>query len=388
MIRQSNASPELSYIGPRGSNGKGIAPFVFAMDALADVLPDLYQLGIQGFDDADNLAAWAVAGRRMGYAMDATPTAPLTTASVLTPIQFLQNWLPGFISVITQARKIDELIGVATVGAWEDEEIVQGIKEPLAKSQLYSDLGNVPLSGYNATWERRTIVRIEQGMRSGILDAARASRIKINDAEEKRGSAALQLEIDRNTIGFYGYNSGLNRTYGFLNDPNLPAAGQFPAGTSGSRAWSGKTFQEICADIRLMISTERSQSGATIDPQKTAITLAVPSDQVDYLSTTATNGSGQSVSEWLRQAYSKVRVVDAPELTNAVGGASVAVMYAESVDDTASTDDKRVWLHAVPTRFRVLGVQQMVKGLEEDYTMASAGAYLKRPYAVVRKLFA
>jgi hypothetical protein len=50
--------------------------------------------------------------------MDAL-TALQTTASIADPVQFLQTWLPGFVYVITQARKIDEITGVATVGSWE-----------------------------------------------------------------------------------------------------------------------------------------------------------------------------------------------------------------------------------------------------------------------------
>ena len=35
-------------------------------------------------------------------------------------------------------------------------------------------------------------------------------------------------------------------------------------------------------------------------------------------------------------------------------------------------------------KFRVLGVQQLAKGYEEDYTNATAGVLLKRPWAVTR----
>ena len=36
----------------------------------------------------------------------------VTTASIGTPVQFLQNWLPGFVFVVTAARKIDDIIGL------------------------------------------------------------------------------------------------------------------------------------------------------------------------------------------------------------------------------------------------------------------------------------
>ncbi len=67
----------------------------------------------------------------------------VTTGTVGTPVQFLQNWLPGFVFVITAARKIDDIIGLMVTGAWEDEQIVQGILDcmvfllSMAKKLLY-----------------------------------------------------------------------------------------------------------------------------------------------------------------------------------------------------------------------------------------------------------
>src|SRR5690606_30608572 len=60
---------------------------------------------------------------------DVGPSAPalsgLTTPSIAAQIQFLQTWLPGFVQATTAARNIDKFIGMQTVGAWEDEEVVQ-----------------------------------------------------------------------------------------------------------------------------------------------------------------------------------------------------------------------------------------------------------------------
>ena len=46
-----------------------------------------------------------------GYGMDTDLVTPLTTASITTPVQFLQAWLTGFTEVITAARRIDDLGG-------------------------------------------------------------------------------------------------------------------------------------------------------------------------------------------------------------------------------------------------------------------------------------
>ncbi len=359
-------SHELSYVGPRA-----VGSIVMTAADCANYA-DLRDIGI-------NLSPQMVGKMMAGVAMDDT-TGLITTASIGTPIQFLQAWLPGFVRTLTQARKIDELIGVSVVGKWEDEEIVQGILEPLGKAVPYGDYTNIPLSSYNTEWARRTVLRFEQGFKVGVLEEARASRIKVSVAAEKRGAAATSLDIERNRIGFYGYNGGTNRTYGFLNDPTLPAYIAAAAGVGGT-TWALKTFLEITADIRAMVARLRTATGDNIDPKKTPITLALASAVIDYLSVTSVYGN--SVQQWITETYPKMRVESAPELTAANGGANVAYMYPERIEDGAS-DDSRVWLQAVPSRFQPLGVEKGAKGYVEDFTNATAGVMVKRPYAIQR----
>ena len=304
----------------------------------------------------------------------------VTTGTVGTPVQFLQNWLPGFVFVITAARKIDDIIGIQITGAWEDEQVVQGVLERTGFSSVYGDYTSVPLSSWNTNFNYRTVVRFEEGMKVGNLEAARAARLQVDDAGMKREAAALALEIIRNTVGFSGFNSGSNNTYGFLNDPGLGSYVQVPSGVAG-RTWAVKTFLEICTDIRTAIVTLRTQSQDTIDPEKVDLTLAVATDAVDWLSTTS--DFGISVRDWLREAYPRIRVVSAPQLNNAYTNLNVFYLQADKIDDM-STDGGRVWIQPVPTKFQVLGVQQLAKAYEEDYSNATAGAMCKRPYAVVR----
>lgn len=305
----------------------------------------------------------------------------VTTASTATPVQFLQNWLPGFVFVVTAARKIDDIIGIMITGSWEDEQIVQGILERVGAGQPYGDYTNVPLSSWNTNFNYRTVVRFEEGMKVGILESARAARMLVDDAGMKREAAALNLEINRNAIGFYGFNAGDNNTYGYLNDPGLGSYVEVANGAASSPLWSTKTFLEICKDIRTAIVALRTNSQDTIDPEKIDLTLAVATASVDWLSTTS--DFGISVRDWLRQAYPRIRVVSAPQLNSAYSSDNVFYLHADVINDM-STDGGRVWIQPVPTKFQVLGVQQLAKGYEEDYSNATAGAMCKRPYAVVR----
>ena len=313
--------------------------------------------------------------------MDADLVAPVTTASITTPVQFLQAWLPGFVEDVTAARKIDELVGVVTQGSWEDEEVVQGILERAGDPQLYGDYTNIPLSSWNVNYVRRTIVRFEEGMQVGRLEEMRAAAIRTNSAENKRAAAARALEVERNRIGFNGFNSGNNRTYGFLNDPQLPAFVTVATGVGGV-TWALKTFLEIVSDLLTAYAQLRTQSQDIIDPTSDPITLAVATDAVDRLATVSQFGN--SVMDWINKTYPKTRIVSAPELNDG-NGSSVGVfyMYAETVSDTGS-DDNRTFIQVVPNKFLTLGVDQRAKDYVEDYANATAGIMTKRPYAVVR----
>lgn len=343
------------------------------MDAGMAIVHDLRRLGVN-FEERDV--------RDMMAAMDANVLQPTINAgSMTTPAQFLQNWLPGIIRTITAARKIDELVGITVGGSWEDEEVIQTILEPTGLAVPYGDYTNVPLSSWQNSYERRTIVRFEEGLRVGRLEDARASRININSAAEKRAAAALALELQRNRVGFYGYNGGNNRTYGYLNDPNLPAYVTVATGTGGT-TWATKTFLEITADIRSALASLRTNSGDMIDPETTSITLAVATNSVDYLS--VTSEFGNSVRDWMRTTYPRVRVVSAPELNGANGGANVFYLYADGVND-GSSDGGQTFAQFVPAKFQTLGVEQQAKAYIEDYTNALGGVMVKRPFAVVRR---
>lgn len=363
MAKQSQ---EKSYIGPRqvGSvsmDANDVADFA-ALSEIGINLPkqQVVDMARWAMDDAQGL---------------------ITTASMTTPIQFLQNWLPGFVKTLTAARKIDELVGISTIGSWEDEEIVQGVQEPVGNAVPYGDYSNVPLSDWNVNFERRSVVRYEKGLKVGTLEEARAGRIRINTAAEKRAAAGLALEIERNKVGFYGYNSGANRTYGFLNDPNLPAYVTVATGAASSTLWSSKTFLEITKDIRVAAAKLQNQSQDVINPEDVETTLAVPTATYGYLS--VTSDFGISVRDWISKTYPKMRVVSAPQLNAANGSANVFYLYAESIAD-GSSDDGRVFLQVVPAKFMAVGVEKQSKAYVEDYTNATAGVMVKRPFAIVR----
>jgi hypothetical protein len=305
----------------------------------------------------------------------------VTVPSIATPIQFLQYWLPGFTFVVTAPRMIDEFIGISMGGQWHDEQIVQGILERVGQAVPYGDLTNIPYSSWNTNFVTRTVVRFEEGMQVGRLETARSAQMRVDNAGMKREAAALELDIIRNQVGFFGFNNGDNQTYGFLNDPGEPNYVEVAVGASTSTLWSTKTFLEIVKDIRTAVVALRTNSQGLINPEKLQLTLAVAVAAVDQLSTVT--DFGISVTEWLKKAYPNIRVTSAPQLNGANASLNVFYLFAEKLSDM-STDDGRIFIQSVQTKFQVTGVEQLAKSYKEDYTNAMAGVMCKRPYGVVR----
>ena len=122
----------------------------------------------------------------ISVALDAGITQPVTTPSNGTPVQFLQEFLPGVVNILTVVRKADQVAPVVTAGEWHFEEIVLKTMEHTSNPELYSDHGGVPLVSFNETYERRQVVRFELGVQQNPLADARAAATGTVPQNEKR----------------------------------------------------------------------------------------------------------------------------------------------------------------------------------------------------------
>lgn len=334
-------------------------------------LNDLSKLGI-GMDNAARIDIERVLG---GTAMDAAPVLQ-TTASIPGPIQFYQYWVPKAVEIITAARAIDDLIGRDIEGSFEDEEIVTRIIEKTGKAEPYTDTTNIPFSSYNPNYERRNVVRFESGLKTGYLEDMRASKSMINDHDLKSQAVAESIAITLNEVGFYGYAAGTNKTYGFLNEPSLPAYTTVAAGASGT-TWATKTFEQITGDIKTAVAELQNKLGGLFKPNKEAFTIAIALECEQYLYTMNAYSS-KSVMEWIKDTYPNVKVEAVLELNGANGGSNVMYVYADSVNGN------KVFKQSVQDALRLIGIEKHAKGTIEDYACATAGTILQYPIAVVR----
>ena len=334
---------------------------------------DLSMLGI----GMDNSAKAEIMQRLSGsVGMDAAP-ALQTAASIPGPIQFFQYWVPKAVDVITAAREIDDLIGRDIEGSFDDEEIITRILEKTGKAEPYTDTTNIPFASWNPNYERRTINRFELGLRTGYLEEMRASKSMINDHDLKAQAVAEGIAITLNEIGFYGYSTGDNKTFGFLNDPALGAYTTVATGAGGSTTWASKTFAEITADIKTAVAALQNQLAGRFNPKEEVFTIAIALEADQYLNTDNLYSS-KTVLQWIKENYPNARVKAIYELNGANGSSNVMYVYADSVNGN------KTFKQSVQDVFRLVGVEKHAKGTIEDYACATAGVICQVPVGVVR----
>ena len=311
----------------------------------------------------------------MQYAQDAAPST-VTKPSAATPVQFLQHFLPEVIRVVTRARVADRLFGRDIAGSWAQEEIVATVLEHIGQARPYGDKTNNNLASYNTNFERRSIVRFEEDVEVGILEEERSAMMRVNSAAEKRLASAESLAIAMNDVAFNGYNGGANKTYGALNDPNLPSYVTVAQGAGGQTTWPTKTFEEIAADIKTAFAALRVRSGSNFDPENDESVLGIADAAVDMLSTP--NQYGKTVKEWIAENYPKCRIVSVPQFSGANGSANVFYLFAERIRE------RKVINQYVQDTLRLLGIEKKSKGFIESYSNATAGVLIAQPIGIVR----
>lgn len=310
----------------------------------------------------------------VGLAMDSALRGPAVAPGFIQP-EMLRTVVPGIIRQLTTPKLIDEILGMTTVGRWEDESIEWLTAEHFAKAELYGDHSNTPLATYNNDTERRGVVRFEQGFEVGMLEAVRQAAGGYDATDEKRRAAIDSLDQVRQDIGMFGFANPANPVFGLLNEPGLGAYLELGP-------FAGATFNQITAYYQRLFSTLETQSQGRIKDD-TSITIVEPLGYRQYRTVTQTTGQGETVQEWLDKNYPRTRTIYTPEFVGANGGENVVYMFADTVD----VDDEAAGSTAeqiVPTKYQLIGTETLLKRTVESATNATAGVVITRPWAWVR----
>jgi hypothetical protein len=306
-----------------------------------------------------------------------------TTATIGTPVQYLQTMLPGLVRVFQTPMTLDNVIGFTQAGAVEDVQIAQRVLERTGMAREYGDYQSKPNTSWNMNIAVQNVVRFEAGIESHTLQGLQAARLQISDIDEKRQGAQLLLRQMDHYVGWYGYNAGTNLTYGYSNAPSLPAYVPVANGASSSPLWSSKTWAEKQLDLNTMAAGLMSQTQGRVDPGKTDCTLNVPVTIWPYFN--ETNAFGMSLKQWMREAYPSTRIEVSAQMGGLNGGLNAMYWFADKIEgEDAGSDDGSTFRQVIQSHFMALGVQPLVNGVKEAFLSATAGVFCLRPMAVYR----
>lgn len=309
-------------------------------------------------------------------AMDSALIGPAATTGFV-PAHMLQTWLAGTIRAITTPVDIDYVAGITTVGNWHDDEIGVRTEEDFGLAELYGDTANIPLANSNPGFELRDVVRFEQGFQIGELETRRMGAAGFQQEQSKRRAATKSLDVARNLVGWNGIAN--TRTYGLLNDPNLPAVAALGAGT----AWLSATFDELVAHFTNLRNALETQMGQSLRDDANFL-LLLPAGYRGVMNVYNTAGN-MSFGQWIAENYPNVRTEYINSLKAAIGGVDVAYLIAENVAELDESDTESATLiQAVPSRYEVVGSEKRAKGYIETASNALAGIIVLRPWAIAR----
>lgn len=318
--------------------------------------------------------------KTIGYdfsTMDAALAGSAVQSGFLDP-RFLTAEFAGVIRQPVSRSSVDALIGVTSVGAWEDEYIEFQVLESVGRAELYGDHANIPLANFTYNEDKRGIVRFEQGFETGVLEVARANKRGLDSGAEKRRAAKQSLDMQREDIGYYGFVTANTRTFGLLNEPNL-----LPYETAVA-VWAGADFATVTGDIADMVSQLELQSDYKIK-EDMKMTLVLPAGFGRFLNIANNAGNGQTVKQWIKESYPNLRVMQSPQFVGANGGANVAYLFVDNVEqEDGETATSQSLVQIVPAEYRMIGSNQGAKVYVETASNATAGVVAIHPWAVTR----
>lgn len=291
-------------------------------------------------------------------------------ASITTPIQFAQLWMPDVINALYRGRTADKIFGSKNVGTWELEEIVWTQLTLTGRPNIYDDFSRANLASYNLNFVKRDTLRFEMGIEVTELEQKRAAQMRQNAHGLKKNAVDLGFDILLNHIKWFGFNDGARRLYGAIAAPS----GEITT-TNAAKAFSASTCDEMITALQSWIIGATKKLAGNYFPEETEATLVLPLSVYGYLTTA--NSYNLTPMKWMKENYPKVTIRSAPELDGAAAdGDNIALFYVNTVDTIGDTLDL-----LDTSRLRLVGAVPTTKGFEESYSCSTAGAFHRCPLA-------
>lgn len=343
----------------------------FAMDEAPVDFQNIEALRAQGIDYAPSALA---------DAMDSAPT--VTDAGVNAPWFYLNYMAKRAIQVATQRTTIDDILGRTQEGSWAHVAVTKQFRELTGKTANYKDFADITAPRVNRGYTRmtRSVIRLSAGMIVSELENRQSALVPgmYSPHQDKREAIALITKLDRDAIGYFGYQLGDAECYGLLNDPNLDAFTEVAAGAGTvGKTWAAKTFHDITRDIMTAVAKVQSQAKANFIPASQGFKLVIPVSCDQYLGKVPECG-GVTVREWFKKQYPKAEIVVSPVFDGAVGGENCFYVIVDKIGVSPCAEQ------VVPASLFMVGSMKRETGHSELWSMATCGTFVEQPIGIAR----
>lgn len=301
--------------------------------------------------------------------------AALTTAPNATiPVEFTAFIDPQTIDILTAPTMARALFSEVKKGDWTTSYAKFRVNELTGRTDPYTDYGQSGTSGVNYNWLNREQYLFQTIIHYGDLEEATHSVARINLASEKQRSAANTIDIDSNK--FYLQGVANREIYGFLNEPNMPAAITATPGAAGTTFWADKTTAEIYNDVRDLFKQLVSQSAGWITNSSSLVLVMSPELAVNLGAATDYN---VSVTDMLNKYFTSLTIVTLPELSSEAAGETM-IMYVKDVKGMPTGE------LAFGEKIRAGRIVPELSSFAQKYTSTTYGFIMYVPFAFAQMI--
>lgn len=311
-----------------------------------------------------------------------------TTANNGIPLWMLTYHDPQVIDVLTQPLQAERIFSKERRGDWTTKIMQFSLIEHTGGVEPYGDYSQEGQTDVNVNWPVRENYYFQTTCRWGDRQIAEYGKAKVNYHQAKTLAAAKTIRIAHNTIFFYGVE-GI-RSYGILNDPNLPTPlspasvpNGWPNGTGNVTLWmddtnptNTKTAGQVYDEVVRMYRQASEQSGGLITMDSPVKFVLSPTMMPALARRTEFNT--KTVRELLEDSFPNMEFVTVPEY-NTAAGQMVQLIFPE-------VEGVKTGILAYTELERSHGVVRMLSSYKEKKSAGSWGAIIFRPFAIVTLL--
>lgn len=314
-------------------------------------------------------------------ALDAAPPNALqagmvTSANAGVPA-YLTNYLdPELMRVLTSPTKAAEIFGEQKKGDWTTLTATFPVIESAGEVSTYGDYATDGSSGANMNYESRQSYHFQTITRWGDRELEMAGLAKVDWAAEQNTASAIAVNKFFNKSYFYGV-AGLD-SYGWLNEPSLPAPIVPVTKTAGGTTWAKGTGLEIWTDIQNLYKQLQLQLGGNIDMESKMTMVLSPLVQTTLLTPMSNVYGSGTVEEYVKKAFPNLTVKTAVEYSTASG--ELVQLFVDQVQG------QKLGYCAFTEKFRAHSIVRDTSATMQKKSAGTWGAILKLPAGIAQLL--